>query len=383
MKRILYISDLNDTVPIFHSQVIPHIRELKKFFDVTLMILNRNSKIKSEKDLAVNYDSVKGDYFYYLAGINFLKQKKKVRAIIESAEFDLIYSRGIRGGIVGCFIKKSFYSNRITLLNDIRGDALDGQKHNFISKTILNHSTRIIYNSADLLFLVSNFLKKKICDDYSFDSNKAYVFPTFVADYKFDFNEANRKCIRKELDFSDTDIVILYSGSLVEFQNVDTILSAFKISSNPNLKMLILTKDKEIKPLIKKYDLASDKIKVKSLVYEEIEKYYHAADFGILIRDNTNTNKSAAPTKFAEYVNSGLSLIINSIEADYVQIFKDKKLEGFLLDKKEDLVNCFNNMAFSHIQRNVLKINTLSELVKKQKEILNDLKSDFLRHDSD
>jgi len=165
----------------------------------------------------------------------------------------------------------------------------------------------------------------------------------------------------------------LYSGSLVKFQNVETILSAFSQSSNQGLKMLILTKDEEIKPLIEKYGLSGDKIKIKSMVYEDIEKYYHAADFGILIRDNTNTNKSAAPTKFAEYVNSGLSVIINSIDADYVRIFKEKKLEGFLLEKKEDLLDCFNSITTSHIQRNVLKINTLSELVKKQKEILNNL----------
>ena len=373
MKRILYISDLNEAAPIFHSQVIPHVRELKKNFDVTLVILNRNSGARHGQEHAVNYNSIKGDYIYYLAGINFLKQKEKMRAILKDASFDLIYSRGIRGGIVGSFIKKSFYSNRITLLNDIRGDALDGQKRNFINKAISKHATRLIYNNSDILFLVSNFLKEKICDDYSFNSNKAYVFPTFVPDNKFDFKEENRKSIRKELDFRNTDIVILYSGSLVKFQNVETILSAFSQSSNPGLKMLILTKDEGIKPLIEKYGLSEDKIKIKSMVYEDIEKYYHAADFGILIRDNTNTNKSAAPTKFAEYVNSGLSVIINSIDADYVRIFKEKKLEGFLLEKKEDLLDCFNSITTSHIQRNVLKINTLSELVKKQKEILNNL----------
>ncbi len=374
MKRILYISDLNEAAPIFHSQVIPHVRELKKNFDVTLVILNRSSTASHGQEDAVNYHSIKGDYIYYLAGINFLKQKGKMRAILKNVNFDLIYSRGIRGGIVGSFIKKSFYSNRITLLNDIRGDALDGQNRNFINKAISSHATKLIYNNADILFVVSNFLKEKICGDYSFNSNKAYVFPTFVPDNKFDFNEENRKNIRKGLDFRDTDIVILYSGSLVKFQNVETILSAFRLSSNPNLKMLILTKDKEIKPLVEKYGLATDRIRIKSMVYEDIEKYYHAADFGILIRDNTNTNKSAAPTKFAEYVNSGLSLIINSIDADYVRIFKEKKLEGFLLEKKEDLLDCFNNITMSHIQRNVLTINTLSELVNKQKEILNNLK---------
>src|SRR5688500_8982568 len=101
MRKVLYISDLDDTAPIFHSQVIPHVNELKKFFDVALMILRRNPKTKSAHDDVFYYDSVKGDYFYYLARINFLKQKKKVRAIIKPGKFELIYSRGIRGGIVG------------------------------------------------------------------------------------------------------------------------------------------------------------------------------------------------------------------------------------------------------------------------------------------
>lgn len=376
MKKILYISDITSSEPIFHSQVMPHINELKKYFNVTLMVLSRKNKMKLGKNVDLDYYSVNGDYFYYLAKIIFLKQKKRIQFTVKSAKFDLIYSRGIRGGIVGSFIKKFIYNNRILLLNDIRGDALDEHAGNFINKVILDHSNKIIYKNADILFIVSNYLKKKICQDYSFNTDKAYVFPTFVKDYKFDFNNKNRESIRKELYFSNEDIVILYSGNLSKWQNIETILSAFKLSSNPNLKMLILTINKGIVPLIKKYDLPNDKIKIKSAVYEDIEKYYHAADFGILIRDNIDTNKSAAPTKFSEYVNSGLSLIINSIEADYVQIFKNEKLKGFLLDKKESLLNCFNEIGFSHVQRNSKKINILSNLVKNQAEILDN----FLDH---
>ena len=132
--------------------------------------------------------------------------------------------------------------------------------------------------------------------------------------------------------------------------------------------------------LVKKYGLLDDKIKVKSTHYDSIEKYYHASDFGILIRDNTETNKSAAPTKFSEYVNSGLSLITNHIEADYIQIFKEKKLKGCLLEKKEDLLNCFNSLTTLQAQRNILKINTVSELVRRQEEILDNYI--FMEHNS-
>jgi hypothetical protein len=284
-------------------------------------------------------------------------------------KFDFIYSRGVRGGIVGGLIKGHFFPDAV-LLNDIRGFALDGMKKNFINRLVSRNSLKFITRSSQMLFIVSPYLKEKICNEYGFNPHNAHVFPTFVADHKFDFKEENRRHIRKELDFNDNDIVILYSGTLLQYQNLDTIVSSFKLSSNNNLKMLILSKDKAVHELITKYDVPQDKVRIKSASYEEIEKYYHAADFGILIRDNDDTNRSAAPTKFAEYVNSGLSLIINSIDAEYVRIFRKEQLKGVLLDKKEDLLNCFNHLDLSYVERNNAKINVLSDVVKRQKDIL-------------
>jgi len=371
LKKIIYISDLSESEPLFHSQVIPHVTELRKRFDVTLMVLVRDRKARLHNGSYFYYSSVKGDYSYYLAKVAFLNQKKKIRSVVTSKKFDLIYSRGIRGGLVGCLIKKYLFSNRIMLLNDTRGYPFDGMRQNFLNKTILNHSNKMVFDNSHILFLVSHYLKKKICRDYGFNIHKAFVFPTFVADHKFDFKEENRKSVRKELGLTSTEVVICYSGSLEKYQNVETILSALKSCSNPTLKMLVLTKDKRMTTLAKKYGLSDgDKIKIKSVNYDSIEKYYHAADFGILIRDNTETNKSAAPTKFSEYVNAGLGLIINHIEADYIQIFKEKKLEGYLLEKKEDLLNCFNSITTSSVKRNVSKINTVGELVRRQDEIL-------------
>jgi hypothetical protein len=111
-------------------------------------------------------------------------------------------------------------------------------------------------------------------------------------------------------------------------------------------------------------------VRVRSAGYHNIEKFYHAGDYGILIRDNTDTNKSAAPTKFAEYVNAGLNLLINVIEADYVQIFRERKLKGILLEKKDDLYACFDSITNLPAERNTVKVNILSELVQGQKRVL-------------
>jgi len=369
MKRILYISDLNEAAPLYHSQILPQIAELRKYFDVTMLKMTKNEDT-GYINKNFHYGSIKGDYSYYLAAINFFRQKKSVNSFLKQRKFDLVYSRGLRGGLVGSFIKRDLCSNSITLLNDTRGFSLDGMHNNFINRTTLFKSDRFVFTSADILFLVSTYLKDSVCSKYHFDKNNAHVFPTFVVDNKFDFKEENRVSMRKDLHLSDSDIVLLYSGNLANYQNVEFFLEAYSRSTNPNLKMIFLTNAPEINSLVKKYQIPADKIRVRSASYADIEKYYHAADFGLLIRDNTVTNKCAAPTKFSEYLNAGLSIIINDIESDYVRQFEQLKPKGFLLPKKEDLTGCLNSITKSDVKRNNLKINTLAGIVKDQRDIL-------------
>ena len=333
------------------------------------MILGRGRDPKPSKFVSscFNYSSIRGDYFSFLSRLNFFRQHSAVEKFLKKNDFNLIYSRGIRGGLVGSYIKTNIYDKKITLLNDVRGDVLDEHKNSFIRKKMLNQSNKIVCENSNFLFLVSKFLKEKTCELYKFNKKNAYVFPTFVPDEKFSFSEQNRSKMRRKLGFSESDIVVLYSGNLAEWQNIDTILSAFSKTSNKDLKLLILTKDSNISKKIIIHDIENTRVTVRSVDYEEIQNYYHAGDYGILIRDNTDTNKCAAPTKFSEYVNSGLAVIINEIEADYVELFKRKNLAGILIQNKSDLKVCFDNLRSS--QRNTTCLNTLSGIVEGQMQI--------------
>jgi hypothetical protein len=148
------------------------------------------------------------------------------------------------------------------------------------------------------------------------------------------------------------------------------ILESFEKTTNKNLKLLFLTRDEGIYEKINHFD-KKNLITIKSVDYEEIQNYYFASDYGLLIRDNIDTNKSASPTKFSEYVNSGLALIINQIDADYVRVFQMKNLKGKLLKNKYDLSSYLDQIELSDIERNNISINTLSEIVSRQMRILN------------
>lgn len=362
MKTILYISDVNASEPIFHSQVLPHLNELREFYNVKLLGMSRGEDYQYD----FTYQSTSGDYVKSAAAFNLKKNYNALNNFLKENEFDMIYSRGIRGGILGGLIKNKFYLKKISLINDVRGDVLDEHKNNYLKLFLLNQSNKFVFENSDKLFFVSSYLKEKYCKKYNLSLGAAYVCPTFVPDNKFDFNEKNRIRIRKNLEYSSEDIVIVYSGNLARWQNIELVLKAFSNSTNMQLKLLILTKATNIMDVLKKSNCDLSRISTKNVTYEDIEKYYHAGDFGILIRDNTDTNKCAAPTKFSEYVNSGLALIINRIESDYVDTFENLKIEGVVLEGKEDLNKYFNKLNLSLLKRNYLKINVLSDVVNIQ-----------------
>ena len=64
----------------------------------------------------------------------------------------------------------------------------------------------------------------------------------------------------------------------------------------------------------------------------EVPKYLLAADYGLLIRENTVTNQVASPVKFAEYLACGLPVIISRNLGDYSE-FVTKNNCGYLLNE--------------------------------------------------
>ena len=63
MKRILYISDLNEAAPLYHSQILPQTVELRRYFDVTMLKMTKNEETGYIND-SFHYSSIKGDYYY-------------------------------------------------------------------------------------------------------------------------------------------------------------------------------------------------------------------------------------------------------------------------------------------------------------------------------
>lgn len=138
---------------------------------------------------------------------------------------------------------------------------------------------------------------------------------------------------RIKLGYNIEDIVLVYSGSISQWQSFGELICFFEeqIINNSNIKILFLCKKtNDVTSFIKKYPNLVKQIWCKE---HEVVDYLSIADYGILLRDETITNIVASPVKFAEYLNVGLNIIISRKVGDFSK-FVEVEGCGYVYDKK-------------------------------------------------
>jgi hypothetical protein len=131
--------------------------------------------------------------------------------------------------------------------------------------------------------------------------------------------------IRKQEGFKNEDVILVYSGSNSGWQSfsaleklLDKILSAGK-----KYKLLFLSRTDESIDRLK--EAWPGQVYNKWLPYERVQQVLSMCDYGILYREKSITNRVAAPTKFAEYLSSGLPVIISEEVGDYSRFVNHHK----------------------------------------------------------
>ncbi len=118
------------------------------------------------------------------------------------------------------------------------------------------------------------------------------------------------------------DIVLAYSGSTARWQSfylLENFLTPL-LTENKNVKVIFMSgKDEKIDKLVSKFSNQVQRIWVN---HEQVQQTLQQADYGILIREQTVTNKVASPTKFAEYLSAGLQVLISPELGDYADFVK-------------------------------------------------------------
>ncbi len=244
-------------------------------------------------------------------------------------------------------LKKVVFDGRSAMAAEI--SEYDVFPVNYLRNNVFEFEKYVV-NQSDYLMAVSEKLVDYWKSNYNYTKSNHVVIPCTLDTKHFpektDQNWELLNETKKELGLNLNDVVLIYSGSNAPWQSFqllnDFITKVF--ASQNNIKVILLTKEtKEVTNLLDKF---KGKVICKWVNEAEVSKYLKCADYGILLRNQSETNKVASPVKFAEYLYSGLKIIISENLGDYSQIVANKKC-GFVINPNLENLPVFDPLTNS------------------------------------
>lgn len=170
-------------------------------------------------------------------------------------------------------------------------------------------------NASDFRIAVSQALVEHWRERYAYASDAHVVIPCTLG--KEVEQVAAAKSVRTE-----AVVRLVYSGSTAGWQSFDLLkpLLTHALDAQPEVHVLFLSKrDANNSALEAAYP---GRVEVKWLDHAQVAGELAKCDYGIMVRERTITNRVASPTKFAEYLSSGLKVITNEGLGDFSALVK-------------------------------------------------------------
>ncbi len=162
---------------------------------------------------------------------------------------------------------------------------------------------------SDAVVTVSRPMQRIVRSRYAVQADRIGRVPNHAP--PFEDAEDLRALARLELGVPDDQILIAYCGTLAAWQMPERTPLLVKTvrQSHPNARLLMITPDqKAAKAAIKTVGL-KDAI-VRGAKQHEVAALLCAADYGLLLREDSPVNRVACPVKFGEYLACGLRPIL-------------------------------------------------------------------------
>lgn len=192
---------------------------------------------------------------------------------------------------------------------------------------------------SDYSIAVSSKLVAYWHERYGYSSKMHAIIPCTLSSH-FEMtlrSESEIELLRSELGYLREDIILVYSGSTAGWQSFDLLKSFLLPILDSSLCIKVMFLSKEDKNNLSLQEHYPEQVSIKWVSPSDVNKYLRIADYGILIRENAITNRVASPTKFAEYLVSGLGVIISPALGDYTQ-FVEEHVCGLVATEGKTLV---------------------------------------------
>lgn len=358
---MIYLTVNDAPSGVYKSQVIDVINELNMHVDQPVRLI----AFISFRNFSENKRTILKWYptttvKMMLPGLKNWKKNKLLLRLISGMKRESILARGPMAFWLAAQLNKNVsYDGRGAVkaeLIEFPGMIPDKQVVNSIIE-----AEELAVLQAKFRIAVSNKLVDYWRNEYGYEKDDHVVIPCTVS-HSVETDQSSKQKLLKELGWKQSDIILIYSGSVAGWQSFDKIQNYLvDWIENQDVKVLFLAKDDPvISQMTRQFP---NNIRRIWLEPKAVVDYLSIGDYGILIREENMTNRVASPVKFAEYLAVGIQVLISPELGDYSALVTRENL-GFVIENriihllktseqdKQRLMNYANNKFRKESYRN-------------------------------
>lgn len=372
-KNTLYITFDGLSDPLGQSQILPYLCGIaENGYTITILSCEKKERLDAEiqsiqallKNKSINwqyiiYDEEGG----FLSRIFYIHRLKKMAENLRvEKNISLVHCRSYLASLIGLSLKQK---HKIPFIFDMRGfwadERIDGgiwKKSNPLQTLFYSYfknKEKQFIQKSDAIISLTQAALSELCKqhDSTLIKSKTVVIPCCTNTSMF-----NRENIQSENlipELSKSDHVIIYTGSIGTWYYTRELIDCVLVwkSKIPNLKLLILTKDrKELEKILVNYLPEQTKmIVVASSSYKNVSKYLALAKAAIFFIKPAYSKIASSPTKMAECWAMGLPIITNAGIGDNDLYFNKHNggvlVNGFALKDYEEACSAYIKLNHS------------------------------------
>ncbi|MGM0376067.1 MAG: glycosyl transferase [Bacteroidota bacterium] len=290
-------------------------------------------------------DKVRAFFFKRLMGrghwfpqsIQFLMNLAGLIGVLMKTRPGVVYGHNDVGALFGGLMKLFF---RYRLVYDMRGDRVNEVEVQGTPKWRIAFYSRIqkyCINSGDLVLTVSRKFERLPPGKYHIP--KFNFFDARLFYYHAD--EAEQ--MRRELGLEDR-FVLVYSGTDKYYQMVPGMVAFFArfLSYCPDAFLMINTPvpSPVFAEELRRQQVPESAYGMFQPGQENLNRYQMVADMALLLRQDLPLNHRAFPTKFSEYLGSGLPVLVSPYVPSIAEMVAENEL-GVIWDLHEPMETLF------------------------------------------
>ncbi len=360
------------TEPLGRSQVLEYLGSLSHSNTIFLISFERKGSIlnghtKEIQELVNGFD-IQWHFIEYSnrfgiasTAMQIMKASWFATDWIKNYQIEIVHARSFIPATIGLTLKAIC---GVKLLFDIRGFSIEEKvdrgrlKKDSLLFRVLRRMEKYLYRSADHIVTLTYAAKEILTQDADVASTKITVIPTCASRDVFRvMSQSDKRSFKSSLQYDSEARIVIHTGTVsgwYDFESeVKLVGEMMKLDNRINFLVLNRNDQPFIKNLISQYTLPSDRVKLKSVPFNEVYKYLNIASFSLFFIKPSYSKKASLPTKFAENVACLLPSVTNTGIGD-MDFYLQKYGVGHTIDLSE--LDADINKIAGEILKNVFDI---------------------------